>query len=72
MIWQKINYIHDNPVSARLVNSAKDYHWSSFRLFYSQGDDPLAVDHEWAWPEDAGKLSQAVKEIAASGGKPPS
>ena len=28
MIWQKINYIHDNPVKAGLVTSAKDYRWS--------------------------------------------
>jgi putative transposase len=46
MIWQKINYIHANPVKARLVTSAKDYPWSSFRSFYSLGDDPLAVDHD--------------------------
>ncbi|HEX6719599.1 MAG TPA: transposase [Pyrinomonadaceae bacterium] len=25
MIWQKINYIHANPVKAGLVSSAKDY-----------------------------------------------
>jgi len=31
MIWQKINYIHANPVKAGLVKSAKDYPWSSFR-----------------------------------------
>lgn len=71
MIWQKINYIHANPVKGGLVGSAKDYHWSSFRSFYSQVDEPIAVDHEWAWPDDAEKLSQAVKQLAASGGKPP-
>jgi REP element-mobilizing transposase RayT len=36
MIWQKINYIHANPVRAGIVKSAKDYPWSSFRSFYSQ------------------------------------
>jgi hypothetical protein len=35
MIWQKINYIHANPVKADLVNSAKDYRWTSFHAFYS-------------------------------------
>ncbi len=35
MIWQKINYIHANPVKAGLVSSAKDYRWSSFQSFYS-------------------------------------
>jgi REP element-mobilizing transposase RayT len=34
MIWQKINYIHNNPVRAKLVSAAKDYKWSSFRAFY--------------------------------------
>jgi REP-associated tyrosine transposase len=34
MIWQKINYIHNNPVKAGLVTSARDYRWSSFRAFY--------------------------------------
>jgi putative transposase len=73
MIWQKINYIHANPVKAGLVTSAKDYAWSSFRSFYSQGKTSLAVDPEWWWPDDAEKLSQAVKEIETrtSGGKPP-
>jgi REP element-mobilizing transposase RayT len=74
MIWQKINYIHANPVKAGLVKSAKDYRWSSFRSFYSQGDKPLAVDHDWAWPDDAEKLSLAIKSLNAKvgGGKPPS
>ena len=63
MINQKINYIHANPVKAKLVNSARDYYWSSFRSFYSQGDEPLAVDHDWWWPDDAEKLAKAMKEM---------
>ncbi|HKP37046.1 MAG TPA: transposase, partial [Pyrinomonadaceae bacterium] len=38
MIWQKINYIHANPVKAGLVKSAKDYPWSSFDSFCSRGE----------------------------------
>lgn len=57
------NYIHNNPLKAKLVTSAKDYYWPSFRSFYSQGDEPLAVDHEWWWLEDADKLSKAMKEL---------
>jgi len=34
MIWQKINYIHNNPVKAGLVKSAKEYRWTGFRTFY--------------------------------------
>ena len=63
MIWQKINYIHANPVKAKLVSSARDYKWSSFRTFYSDSGEPLAVDHDWWWPEDSEKLSKAVKEL---------
>jgi putative transposase len=63
MIWQKINYIHNNPIKAKLVQSAKDYYWSGFRSFYQLGDDPLAVDHDWWWTDDAEKLSKAMKEM---------
>jgi len=63
MIWQKINYTHNNPVKAKLVESAKDYYWTGFRSFYEMGDEPLAVDHEWWWPDDAEKLSKALKEL---------
>jgi len=51
MISQKINYVHANPVKARLVKSARDYYWSSFRSFYGLSEEPLAVDHDWWWPE---------------------
>jgi putative transposase len=63
MIWQKINYIHANPVKAKLVKSAKDYPWSSFRAFYSGSEEPLKVDKQWWWEEDSEKLSKAMKEL---------
>jgi putative transposase len=63
MIRQKIDYIHKNPVKAGIVRSARDYQWSSFRSYYSQGDEPLEVDHDWWWPEDGEKLSKAMKEL---------
>ena len=66
MIWQKLNYLHANPVKAGLVRSARDYYWSGFRSFYSQGDEPLAVDHDWWWPEDSEKLSKAMKRWAGT------
>jgi len=61
MIWQKINYIHNNPIKAGLVKSAADYRWSSFRAFYSQTGEPLPVDRDWWWPEDVKKLSVAIR-----------
>ena len=63
LIWQKINYIHANPVKARLVVSAKDYEWSSFRAFYFKSREPIPVDHEWWWPDDEEKLSNAMKQL---------
>jgi len=63
MIWQKINYIHANPVKARLVNAAKDYRWSSYRAFYSEEVVDLNVDREWSWADDSEKLSKAMKEL---------
>jgi REP-associated tyrosine transposase len=63
MIWQKINYIHANPVKARLVFSARDYRWSSFQAFYSGNEKPLKVDPEWWWPDDSKKLSKAMKKL---------
>jgi len=64
----KINHTHANPVKARLVKSAKDYYWSGFRSFYGLGDEPLAVDHDWRWPDDAEKLAKAIKELGWSPG----
>ncbi|HSE26316.1 MAG TPA: transposase [Pyrinomonadaceae bacterium] len=63
MIKQKINYIHANPVKGKLVQSARDYYWSSFRSFYGLEDEPLEVDHDWWWPDDAEKLSKAMKKM---------
>ena len=57
MIWQKINYIHANPVKAGLVKSAKDYRWSSFRAFYHDSKEPLPIDQDWWWPDDSQKLT---------------
>jgi hypothetical protein len=46
-----------------LVRSAKDYRWSSITSFLSKGDQPLAVDHDCWWTDDAEKLSQAIREM---------
>jgi REP element-mobilizing transposase RayT len=61
MIWQKINYIHSNPVKARLVKSARDYPWTGFRDFFSETKEPLEVDHDWWWADDVEKLHAEMK-----------
>ncbi len=84
MIWQKIHYIHGNPVKAKLVKPTKDYRWSRFSAFYENSTKPLPVDKDWWWPDDSEKLSSAVKKLGwrtyhkrdkpdskKSGGKPP-
>ena len=50
-------------MKAGLVKSAKDYAWSSFQAFYSDGEPSLPVDKEWWWPDDVEKLGRAVKEL---------
>ena len=34
-LLEKLDYIHNNPVSAGLVLSPDDYEWSSYRLYFS-------------------------------------
>ena len=34
MIQQKLDYLHANPLQEGLVQSARDYPWSSFRVFH--------------------------------------
>ena len=48
MFMQKVNYIHQNPVRAGLVERPLDYRWSSFRMWNGcqQMDEPLLVDND--------------------------
>jgi REP element-mobilizing transposase RayT len=45
---QKVNYIHQNPVRAGLVEHSVDYRWSSARYWIKcpREDEPLTVDIE--------------------------
>ena len=46
MLMQKVNYIHQNPVAAALVERVEDYQWSSARIWKRcpLEDEPLMVD----------------------------
>jgi REP element-mobilizing transposase RayT len=46
VFMQKVNYIHQNPVRAGLVERAIDYRWSSARFWQrcETEDEPLRVD----------------------------
>ena len=45
---QKLNYIHNNPVRASLVEKATDYRWSSARIWAGRPleNEPLLVDKD--------------------------
>ena len=46
MFMQKVNYIHQNPVRAEMVERAVDYRWSSAKIWQRREleDEPLIVD----------------------------
>jgi putative transposase len=49
---EKVNYIHQNPVRAGLVERAEDYRWSSIRCWQRRPleDEPLIMDlDQIAW-----------------------
>jgi putative transposase len=45
--WEKINYIHENPVGRRLVGCATDYQWSSAADFAGIRKGPLPLNWEF-------------------------
>ena len=51
MIWQKINYIHDNPRRRRLVKRAGDYPYSSFAAVYDVPMAPIIPVDDWWWDD---------------------
>jgi putative transposase len=42
--WQKLEYIHRNPVEADLVNKPEEWSWSSCRHYFKKGEGPIALD----------------------------
>jgi putative transposase len=53
LIWQKIDYLHNNPIRAGIVQHAGAYPYSSFRAMYQTGDEVLVpIDREFWWEED--------------------
>ncbi len=56
--WQKLEYIHRNPVEAGLVENPEDWRWSSYRHYFDKGEIPIPVDpvgfssdgDEFLWP----------------------
>lgn len=48
MLWQKVSYIHENPLRAKLVSQPEEYRWSSAAFYRDQSWTPesglMAVD----------------------------
>ena len=47
MFWTKLNYIHNNPVKAGLVESTIDYKYSSARNYIREDNSVIFVDTTW-------------------------
>ena len=45
-IWEKIDYIHKNPVTRKLCNHPLDWPWSSARTFSTMRPDPIQIDFD--------------------------
>ena len=43
-IWEKIDYIHKNPVTRELCNHPLEWPWSSARAFSTRKPDPIRID----------------------------
>jgi putative transposase len=57
VIWQKINYIHQNPVRAGIVVHPEDYLYSSAKNYKTENRDGLfEIDLLEPWWTDAGKV----------------
>jgi putative transposase len=50
-LWEKIAYIHQNPLRRRLVSQAVDWHWSSAADYAHLRTGPLPVDIPSQWRE---------------------
>ncbi len=51
-LQQKLNYLHMNPVRAKLVEEPQEYPYSSYRN-YEMGDDTLIeIDSDWSTLEN--------------------
>ena len=49
-LWEKIHYIHQNPVQRKLVNKSTDWNWSGAADFAKLRTGPLPLDQvELAW-----------------------
>jgi REP element-mobilizing transposase RayT len=57
VIWEKVNYIHNNPVRAGIVYRPEDYIYSSALNYKTEGKEGiLEIDLLAPWWSDVGKV----------------
>lgn len=42
--WDKLEYIHQNPVAAGLAQQPENWPWSSYAAYTKRGEPPIPVD----------------------------
>jgi len=53
LIWQKIHYIHTNPIARGLAPTAAAYPYSSFRAMYAEeGEILIPIDCPFWWEDE--------------------
>jgi putative transposase len=68
-------YIVLNPVRAKMVRSAKDWPWSSYRSTTGQSANPAFLNTQWllaAFGKNKGKAIEGYKQFVARGKNQPS
>jgi REP-associated tyrosine transposase len=45
-VYEKIHYIHKNPVRRGLVNHPEDWIWSSYRAYEKGIEEPISIDKD--------------------------
>lgn len=62
--WEKLRYIHRNPVKRGVCERAEDWEWSSFRQYAAGCEGRVEIESEWTARKReraAGKLCPVVK-----------
>ncbi len=62
-IRQKLNYIHENPVRAKLCQHPVQWRWSSYHAYlpHEPGCVPIEIDWQGYWNDDPAGASKASK-----------
>ncbi len=57
-IWEKIDYIHENPVRRGLCDRPEEWPWSSARYFLDRQAGPLTIDRARIPPRPSPRLGR--------------